>query len=57
VLAKITSVEFYDLASRLQHPDTRPREDVAPYHNLGLRLGSAAQINEEDFVACEVEFK
>jgi hypothetical protein len=41
----------------VQHPDPGRREDVAPNYNLGLRLGSAPQIPDEDFVGREVELE
>ena len=41
----------------MQHPDPGRSEAVAPNYNLGLRLGSAPQINEEDFVGREVELE
>ena len=41
----------------MQHPDPRPREDVAPNYNLGLRLGRAPRINQEDFIGREVELE
>ena len=41
----------------MQHRDPGQREDVATNYNLGLRLGSAPRIHDEDFVGREVELE
>lgn len=41
----------------MQHPDPAGGEHVASNYNLGLRLGSAPRIDDEDFVGREVELE
>ena len=53
-LSLLTWLRHY---SGVQPPDPGRREGVAPNYNLGLRLGSASRINEEDFVGREVELE
>ena len=59
--AKLSSVKFYRLSFEITAAcnilTLGYMKMWHPYYNLGLRLGSAAQTNEEDFVGREVELK
>lgn len=59
--AKISSVEFYRLSFEITVAcNILTLDHVKMWHHSriwDLRLGSASQINEEDFVGREVELK